>query len=97
TRYSNMAQAIADLPAWAVVASPAPFHLAHASELLAAGIPVLIEKPLADTLSSFTKAADVLIAHQKKIDVAYNLRFMPSAVRFKELLDQKVVGNIHGV
>src|SRR5690606_9687506 len=38
---------------FAVIASPAPLHLAQASMLLKAGIPVLIEKPLASSLQLY--------------------------------------------
>ena len=45
---------IADLPLnamdMAIIASPAPFHVAHAMRFMRAGIPTLIEKPLCTNL-----------------------------------------------
>ena len=45
-RFSSLAEALAWQPQAAIVASPAPFHGAQAAELAAAGVALLIEKPL---------------------------------------------------
>jgi predicted dehydrogenase len=95
--YQSFEQALSAEPFLAIVASPAPFHVAQAAALLQAGIPVLIEKPLADSLASFADAGDVLHANSVKVEVAYNLRFMPSAIQLKTLLDKRVLGRIHRV
>src|SRR5690606_29956228 len=55
------------------------------------------EKPLSDSLESFARAGEVLLENSAKIEVAYNLRFMPSAIRLKELLTEQIVGRIHSV
>lgn len=89
---SDIATAIGQKPDFAVVASPAPYHLSHADELLAANIPVLIEKPLC---TSVRECEDMdLRRHTAGIGVAYNLRFMPAAQTVKKLLDDGVVGPI---
>lgn len=95
--YLSLEQALQDKPVLAIVASPAPFHVSHAAMLLQAGVPVLVEKPLSDSLATFVIAGDVLRANRDKVEVAYNLRFMPSAIKLKSLLDEGVLGNIHGV
>ncbi len=61
----NFAANIADVPVntmdTAIIASPAPFHVAHAMTFLRAGVPTLIEKPLctnleeASTLEQYAK------------------------------------------
>ncbi len=81
----------------AIIASPAPLHVDQAATFLRTGIPVLIEKPLSDSLESFARAGEVLLANSTKIEVAYNLRFMPSAIRLKALLDEQILGRIHSV
>lgn len=88
----DLATAISRQPELAIVASPAPFHLRNADELLAAHIPVLIEKPLCVSFAE-TKSVD-LSRHTAGIGVAYNLRFMPAAGIVKRLLDEGVVGTI---
>lgn len=95
--YQSFEQALSSKPELAIVASPAPFHIAQASALLQAGIPVLIEKPLSDSLQSFTAASDVLQINSARVEVAYNMRFMPSAIKLKALLGQQILGRIHRV
>ncbi|WP_298623528.1 Gfo/Idh/MocA family oxidoreductase [uncultured Legionella sp.] len=82
---------------FAIVASPSPFHLHHATELLNRGIPVLIEKPLSNCLSTFAAYREQLITNQQKIGVAYNLRYLTSAVYLKKLLEQKILGTLYSV
>ena len=93
----SLAAAIAWAPDLAVVASPAPLHLDHAGLLLDAGISVLIEKPLSDSLDRVRAAAPILARHRDRIEVAYNLRFLSSARRMKTLIDEACVGRILGL
>jgi len=95
--YSNIEEALSAEPMLAIIASPAPLHVDQAAKFLRTGIPVLIEKPLSDSLESFARAGEVLLANSTKIEVAYNLRFMPSAIRLKALLDEQILGRIHSV
>lgn len=81
----------------AIVASPAPYHISQASQLIKAGIPVLIEKPLSDSLKSFSMDADIFLGDSQRIEVGYNLRFMPSAVELKRLIDEGLLGAIYSV
>ena len=92
-----MAAAVAWAPDLAVVASPAPLHLDHACLLLDAGVPVLIEKPLSDSLDRVRDAAPLLARHRDRIEVAYNLRFLSSARRMRTLIDEACVGRILGL
>ena len=88
----DLSTAISRQPDFAIVASPAPFHLRNADELLVAQVPVLIEKPLCVSFSEM-KQFD-LSRHTAGIGIAYNLRFMPAAIKVKTLLDDGVVGPI---
>lgn len=97
TQIQSMASAVAWAPDLAVVASPAPLHLDHACHLLDAGIPVLIEKPLSDSMDRVRDAAPLLTRHRDRIEVAYNLRFLSSACQMKALIDESRVGRILGL
>lgn len=97
TQLQSMAAAIAWSPDLAVVASPAPLHLEHARQLLEAGVPVLIEKPLSDSLERVRAEAPLLTLYRDRIEVAYNLRFLSSAKRMKTLIDDVCVGRILGI
>lgn len=81
----------------AIVASPASLHMIQAAQLLQANIPVLIEKPLSDSLESVSAVENILRAHSDKIDIAYNLRFMPSAIALKTFLTNGSLGKIYSV
>lgn len=95
--YESLTHALESEYAFAIIASPAPWHIENAAQLLQKNIPLLIEKPLSDSLKNFMLRESVLFAHRNKIEVAYNLRFMPSAVKFKALLEDQVVGAVLGV
>lgn len=84
-------------PTFAIVASPAPMHIKHAAELLRAGVPVLVEKPLADTLTSFNAERETFYANGDKVAIAYNMRFLPSSQKIKVLLDENIIGRLHSV
>jgi predicted dehydrogenase len=85
-------------PDFVIVASPASLHLSHTRELLAQNIPVLIEKPLC---VSATEAEQFLQLSQQYPDaiigVAYCLRYLTSAVKIQQLLQNKTVGRIYNV
>lgn len=93
----SIAEALAELPIFAIIASPAPWHIEHSLQLLEAGVPVLIEKPIADSLQRLSGIQDQLIGYCSLIDVAYNLRYMSSAVKFKTLIDEGRVGALRSV
>ena len=79
----------------AIVASPASFHALHAKSLLLAKVPTLIEKPVTGNSQD---AYELIKTQQKTLApaaVGYCLRFMPSSIKIKELLDQKLIGCIY--
>lgn len=94
---ASIDEALLMQPKFAVIASPAPYHIAHAKPLLANQIPVLIEKPLAHSSSAYALEEDALKMHADLIDVAYNLRYLTSAQKVKAWLDAKVIGRVHSV
>ena len=93
----SLDEAIASKPIFAIVASPAPWHFSHAIQLMAAGIPVLIEKPLVATVEDAVKIAEEAERLNACVDVGYNLRFLPSARCMKDLIQQGGVGRIHSI
>lgn len=95
--YESVEHALLDNPTLAIVASPAPFHIKQTVRLIEAGIPVLVEKPLSTSMNLFAAEGASLLEHQDKIEVGYNLRFMPSAAKLKSLLDERFLGNIYNV
>jgi predicted dehydrogenase len=95
--YADLQQALDDQHVFAVVASPAPLHVRHAAQLLRAGVPVLIEKPLCTSMEQFQQDGAVLWEHRDELDVGYNLRLLSSAQRFKQLIDEERIGRVYRV
>lgn len=94
---ASLADAIAWRPNLAVIASPAPLHPRHAAAFLEVGAAVLIEKPLADSCSRFNELAPQLCEHHSRIEIAYNLRYLPALVELKNQIDRKVIGRLHSI
>ena len=70
-------------------------HFAPTMELLAAGIPVLAEKPISNKLEEAERM--VQTAHEGRIPFAVNLnhRFTPAAKRAKEWVQSGRLGQLH--
>lgn len=95
--FSTMDQAIDFAPQVAVIASPAPFHIAAAQLLTSAGTHLLVEKPIA---ASVDGVAQLLESSRKRgtvLQTGYNLRFVPSLQRFRELLNANTIGRVISV
>jgi len=91
--YLDLTEAIVDNPLFAVIANPAPFHLEKAQLLLENNIAVFIEKPLSDGLITYKAMGDVFRRHQHRIEMGYNLRYLPSALFLKKYLTEGLLGN----
>lgn len=89
--------AIAFAPQIAVIASPAPFHIATAQALAEVGVHLLIEKPLSASLDGVTRLLETCHQRGTVLLTGYNLRFLPSLQRFRDLLGEGVVGNVLSV
>lgn len=61
--FPDVATALAWNPDVAIIATPPKFHLAMAGELVAAGVPVLIEKPISPSLDG----VDALLEDRKSV------------------------------
>ena len=95
--FSSIDEAIAFAPQIAVIANPAPFHIATAQELAEAGVHLLIEKPLSASLNSVMQLLETCQKQGTVLLTGYNLRFLPSLQRFRDLLTENVIGKIFSV
>ena len=95
--FSTIEEAIAFAPQIAVIASPAPFHIATAQVLAEAGVHLLIEKPLSASLDGVTQLLETCQKQDTVLLTGYNLRFLPSLQRFRDLLDESVIGKVLSV
>ena len=95
--FTNMAAAIEFRPQIAVIANPASHHLEAALDLARAGVHLLLEKPVAASVRGVSELLEVCGARGLILLVGYNLRFMPSLIRFRELLKERRVGRVLSV
>lgn len=76
----------------AVVAVPTALHHAIALELLDAGIPLLLEKPIATTLEEGTEIIAAARRHELPLMIGYVERFNPAVLAAQRLMRDGLVG-----
>lgn len=84
--FSSMATALADGPTAAVVATPAPLHVAQATSLVESGLCVLIEKPLSISLTGVDTLLALVTKRPVVAAVAYVYRVFPVLVAMRQAL-----------
>ena len=95
--FTSIQDAVAFVPEIAVIANPAPFHVAAAMALAACGADLLVEKPLAEKAEAVLPLLRLCREQRRVLQVAYNLRFLPSLARFREMVVAGAVGRIQSV
>ena len=80
-----------------IVSNPTALHLDVAIPAVEAGCHVLLEKPVSHSLARLDELAVALIHHSVHLLVGYQFRFHPGLQRIKELLDQRVIGQLLSV
>ena len=84
-------------PDAAVIANPSSLHLDIAMPLAGAGIHLLIEKPISNSLEDVKALINLCYKNNVKLMTGYNLRFLPSLNKLFELLNDNVVGELYSV
>jgi len=93
--FSSLQDLINAKPDFAIVASPASLHAAHATALIQVGIPVLVEKPLTSSPTDAESLCEVAAKYQVPVAVGYCLRYLSSAQHMKRILDAGVIGPVY--
>lgn len=94
---TSLAEALKFRPQAAVIANPATHHLDVALLLAQAGVHLLIEKPISSSTQGVPELIDVCQAQGITLMTGYNMRFLPSLQRFRELLEEKRGGRVLSV
>jgi predicted dehydrogenase len=94
---STLGEALDFRPQLAVIASPASLHLDAAIPLAAAGVHLLVEKPIAGSPEGVEELIETCRTRRVTLMVGYNLRFLPSLQRFRELILEQRVGRVLSV
>ena len=82
-----------------ILATPNHTHRPLAEEVLHAGLPVLVEKPLADTAANARHIAEVSAATGTPVLVGHHRRHNPLVAKAKEIVDSAALGaitTVHG-
>jgi len=95
--FSSIEEAVVFAPQIAVISSPATFHITTAQELAEVGVHLLIEKPLSASLRGVTKLLDTCQKQGSVLLIGYNLRFLPSLQRFRDLLGVGIIGKVFSI
>lgn len=90
---ADVSEVIGDVDA-AVIATPNDTHAAIAAKCIDAGIPVLIEKPLASNASEGRAILDLASKRDVLVAPGYVTRFRPNLRLLKSLLDRRYFGRV---
>ena len=78
-----------------LIASPTSLHAQHARQALDAGLPVLLEKPLAASLEDAVRVVAHSRARSRPVMVAENYRFYQAERTLRQLLANEKAGHLH--
>jgi predicted dehydrogenase len=95
--FLSTGDAVRFAPDVAIICTPAPFHIACARQMIAAGAHLLIEKPLADTLDGVDEMIAEAQARQRVVLVGYTLAFLPSVRFLRDFLQRNGIGRVLSV
>jgi predicted dehydrogenase len=93
----DLSDALAADPGFAIIASAAPFHVPAAAVLAAAGVHMLIEKPLADSLDGVDDLLEACARERVVLMVGYHLRFDQSLLRVRREINDGAIGRVVGI
>lgn len=74
----------------AIVATPTPTHQQIVTDLLAAGVDILVEKPIADTADGAREMIDTARAFGRKLMVGHVERFNPAVLELRRILSSPI-------
>ena len=78
----------------AIIATPAICHVTQAKQLMEVGVHVLVEKPLSHSMENVNELMNINQKSGAVGLVGYCLRYDPAALKFKEMLNDKKIGEI---
>jgi len=79
----------------AIIANPATKHIDTAKVLAMHGIDVMVEKPISTNSKDAQELVEICEKHNVILMVAYNLRFLPSLIYFKQCIQSNLIGQVY--
>jgi predicted dehydrogenase len=90
----SLGEVLAFAPEAAIIASPASVHLEASLALASVGVHLLVEKPLSVSATGINALIRCCQVQGVVLMVGYNLRFMPSLMRMRELARAGAIGEV---
>jgi len=81
-------------PDGVVIANPTSQHLVSALPAIRAGLPVLLEKPISDSLDQVNEVRQAILANRAKVLVGFQFRYHPTIQKAREIIQQGGIGQI---
>lgn len=94
TNFSRLQDGLDWAPNFVVVATPTHLHAEQTLEVVRAGLPVFVEKPLSHTVDGILEIADLVEKKNLVSMVGCNMRFHPGPAKVKQLVEEGRVGRI---
>jgi len=82
---------------WVHVCTPVQTHVDVALTAIEAGIPVMIEKPITETVAEFERLAEAARAHDVPVSVKHNHVFDPAMRKAMDRVQSGDLGRVKGV
>ncbi len=77
-----------------MIATPHPFHMPVAVDCMNAGLHVISEKPLTESIDTAEKMVETAKKNKVVLAVMFQLRFMQDFMKAKKLIDEGLLGEI---
>ena len=87
----------ADKPDGVVLATPNQLHVAHALQCIAAGVPTLLEKPIAPTVAEGKRIVKAVDESGARVLIGHHRAHSPIMMRAREIIDQGTLGKLVAV
>lgn len=81
----------------AIIATPAPFHVAQARQMIEHGVATLIEKPLSASVDGCQQLLELSEAKGVQVLVGYCLRYHPLVMEMQRLVASNAIGRIYTI
>jgi predicted dehydrogenase len=97
-RYASLAELFASgRPDGVILATPNQLHVAGGLECVAAGVPVIVEKPIGDTVESATRLVQAGEAAEVPVLTGHHRNYSPIMARARAVVRSGALGNLVAV
>jgi len=96
--YPSLAELFeADKPDGVILATPNPLHVSGGLECVAAGVPVIVEKPIGDTVQAATKLVEAGEAAGVPVLTGHHRNYSPIMAKAREIVRSGALGSVVAV